>query len=108
MRGYRERPSRAGDDCSSWVTDSAGESKSFTHSEPKSGQDCAVAPSIAVHVNPGLLDRHNRDTQIEMAVDVLLKQIKREPVTVPPPPWVPAVPKQPSYPPCPVSSGTCQ
>ncbi len=72
-------------------------------------ENIGVVPSIPVHVNPGLLARHNRDTQIEAAVNVLLKEIKREPVMVPPrPSWIPAFPKQPAYPPCPVTSGTCQ
>ena len=72
-------------------------------------ENIGVVPSIPVHVNPGLLARHNEDTQIDTAVNVLLKEIKREPVIVPqPPPWTPAFPQQPSYPPCPVTSGTCQ
>ena len=72
-------------------------------------ENIGVVPSIAVHVNPGLLARHNRDTQIETAVSVLLQQIKRSPVIVPPaPPWMPAFPQQPTYPPCPVTHGTCQ
>jgi tricorn protease len=72
-------------------------------------ENIGVVPSIPVHVNPGLLARHDRDTQIETAVDVLLKEIARHPVAVPPaPPWIPAFPQQPAYPPCPVTSGTCQ
>ena len=72
-------------------------------------ENIGVVPSIPVHVNPGLLARDNRDTQIETAVRVLLKEIARHPVAVPPPPpWTPAFPQQPAYPPCPVSSGTCQ
>ncbi len=72
-------------------------------------ENIGVAPSIPVHVNPGLLARHHIDTQIETAVHVLLKEIARDPVSVPPPPpWIPAFPKQPVYPPCPVSHGTCQ
>jgi hypothetical protein len=60
-------------------------------------------------VNPGLLARDNRDTQIETAVDVLLKEIKQQPTEVPPPPaWMPAFPAQPVYPPCPVTHGSCQ
>ena len=72
-------------------------------------ENIGVVPSIPVHVNPGLLARHHVDTQIETAVHVLLKEIARHPVAVPPPPpWIPAFPKQPTYPPCPVSHGTCQ
>ncbi len=72
-------------------------------------ENIGVVPSIPVHVNPGLLAQQNRDTQIETAVHVLLKQIASEPVAVPPPPpWMPAFPKQPAYPRCPVSAGTCQ
>ena len=72
-------------------------------------ENIGVAPSIPVHVDPGLLARHDRDTQIEAAVAVLLKEIARHPVAVPPPPpWLPAFPQQPTYPPCPVSRGTCQ
>ena len=72
-------------------------------------ENIGVAPSIPVHVNPGLLARHHIDTQIETAVHVLLKEIARDPVSVPPPPpWIPAFPQQPVYPPCPVSHGTCQ
>lgn len=72
-------------------------------------ENIGVVPSIPVHVDPGLLARRNRDTQIETAVRVLLKEIARHPVAVPPPPpWIPAFPKQPTYPQCPVSSGTCQ
>lgn len=72
-------------------------------------ENIGVKPSIPVHVNPGLLARHNRDTQIETAVRVLMKEIKSHPVAVPPaPPWTPAFPDQPTYPQCPVSSGTCQ
>ncbi len=72
-------------------------------------ENIGVVPSIPVHVNPGLLAEHNRDTQIETAVNVLLKQIAHHPVAVPPPPpWMPAFPKQPAYPPCPVKAGTCQ
>ncbi len=72
-------------------------------------ENIGVVPSIPVHVNPGLLARHNQDTQIETAVKVLLREIKREPVAVPPPPpWTPAFPHQPAYPPCPVTHGTCQ
>jgi tricorn protease len=72
-------------------------------------ENIGVVPSIPVHVDPGLLAREHRDTQMETAVDVLLKEIASHPVAVPlPPPWIPAFPKQPDYPPCPVSSGTCQ
>ncbi len=72
-------------------------------------ENIGVVPSIRVHVNPGLLAKQNRDTQIETAVNVLLKQIARHPMAVPPaPPWMPAFPKQPAYPPCPVKAGTCQ
>ena len=72
-------------------------------------ENIGVVPSIPVHVSPGLLARHHIDTQIETAVHVLLKEIARHPVAVPPPPpWIPAFPKQPTYPPCPVSGGTCQ
>ena len=72
-------------------------------------ENIGVVPSIPVHVNPGLLARDHRDTQIETAVDVLLKEIASHPVEVPPPPpWTPAFPTQPTYPACPVSSGTCQ
>lgn len=72
-------------------------------------ENIGVSPSIPVHVDPGLLAREHRDTQIETAVRVLMQQIAREPVAVPPPPpWMPAFPQQPSYPPCPVSRGTCQ
>jgi tricorn protease len=72
-------------------------------------ENIGVVPSIPVHVDPGLLARQHRDTQIETAVRVLLGQIAHHPVAVPPPPpWIPAFPEQPSYPPCPVSRGTCQ
>ena len=72
-------------------------------------ENIGVVPSIPVHVDPGLLARHNRDTQIETAVDVLLKKIKRDPVLIPPaPPWTPAFPRQPTYPACPSAHGTCQ
>lgn len=72
-------------------------------------ENIGVVPSIPVNVNPGLLAQENRDTQIETAVHVLLKQIAHHPVAVPPPPpWMPAFPKQPAYPPCPVKAGTCQ
>ena len=72
-------------------------------------ENIGVVPSIPVHVNPGLLARDHVDTQIETAVHVLLKEIARHPVQVPPPPpWIPAFPKQPTYPPCPVTTGTCQ
>ncbi len=72
-------------------------------------ENIGVVPSIPVHVNPGLLARDNRDTQIETAVDVLLKEIKQHPTEVPPPPaWMPAFPAQPDYPPCPVTHGSCQ
>ncbi len=72
-------------------------------------ENIGVVPSIPVHVDPGLLAQHNRDTQIETAVKVLLKEIAQKPVKVPPaPPWMPAFPKQPAYPACPVSAGTCQ
>jgi len=72
-------------------------------------ENIGVVPSIEVHVNPGLLARDNRDTQIEKAVDVLLQEIKQHPTEVsPPPPWMPAFPVQPDYPPCPVTHGTCQ
>ncbi len=72
-------------------------------------ENIGVVPSIPVHVNPGLLAREHRDTQIETAVHVLLKEIASHPVAVPPAPaWMPAFPKQPTYPPCPVTAGTCQ
>ena len=72
-------------------------------------ENIGVVPSIPVHVNPGLLARDHADTQIETAVHVLLKEIARHPVQVPPPPpWIPAFPKQPTYPQCPVTTGTCQ
>ena len=72
-------------------------------------ENIGVVPSIPVHVNPGLLAQHDLDSQIETAVRVLLKEIARRPVVVPPPPpWMPAFPKQPAYPPCPVRAGTCQ
>ena len=72
-------------------------------------ENIGVVPSIPVHVNPGLLARDHIDTQIETAVHVLLRQIARHPVHVPPaPPWIPAFPKQPPYPACPVTTGTCQ
>jgi tricorn protease len=72
-------------------------------------ENIGVIPSIPVHVDPGLLARQNRDTQIETAVQVLLKEIAKNPVAVPPPPpWIPAFPKQPAWPPCPVKVGTCQ
>lgn len=72
-------------------------------------ENIGVVPSIAVHVNPGLLARHGEDTQLQTAVDVLLKEIQRKPVMVPPRPhWLPAFPTQPPYPTCPSSIGTCQ
>ncbi|WP_297926895.1 S41 family peptidase [Metallibacterium sp.] len=72
-------------------------------------ENIGVVPSIEVHVNPGLLARDNRDTQIEKAVAVLLQEIKQHPTEVsPPPPWMPAFPVQPDYPPCPVTHGTCR
>jgi tricorn protease len=72
-------------------------------------ENIGVVPSMPVHADPGLLAREHRDTQIEAAVHVLMKEIARSPVAVPPPPpWTPAFPKQPAYPPCPVSRGTCQ
>ncbi len=71
-------------------------------------ENIGVVPSIPVHVDPGLLARAHRDTQIEKAVDVLLQEIRQHPVQVPPaPPWMPAFPPQPAYPPCPVRTGTC-
>ena len=73
-------------------------------------ENIGVVPSIPVHVDPGMLARENRDTQIEKAVHVLLGEIARKPVQVPPPPpWMPAFPQQPAYPPCPMTgTGTCQ
>lgn len=72
-------------------------------------ENIGVRPSVPVNLNPGLLARDDRDTQIEAAVQVLLKEIARKPVALPPrPPWLPAFPRQPAYPPCPVQSGTCQ
>ncbi len=72
-------------------------------------ENIGVAPSVPVHLDTGLLAQQGRDTQIEAAVRVLLKQIASKPVSVPPPPpWMPAFPKQPAYPACPVSAGTCQ
>lgn len=72
-------------------------------------ENIGVVPSIEQHVDPGLLARAGRDTQIEKAVAVLTQEIKQQPAPVPPPPpWLPAFPTQPSYPPCPVTSGSCQ
>ena len=72
-------------------------------------ENIGVVPSIEQHVDPGLLARAGRDTQIEKAVAVLTQEIKQQPTPVPPPPpWLPAFPPQPSYPPCPVTSGSCQ
>ena len=72
-------------------------------------ENIGVKPSIPVHVNPGLLARKNRDTQIETAVHVLLRENKQLPVVVPPrPAWMLASPDQPIYPPCPVKPGPCQ
>ena len=72
-------------------------------------EDIGVVPSIPARLNPGLLAQQDVDTQIETAVHVLLQEIASNPVLLPPPPpWMPAFPKQPNYPPCPVSAGTCQ
>ena len=72
-------------------------------------ENIGVVPSIPVHVNPGLLARRGEDTQLQTAVHVLLKEIQRAPVIVPPRPhWLPAFPTQPTYPTCPSSTGTCQ
>ena len=72
-------------------------------------ENIGVVPSIEQHVDPGLLARAGRDTQIEKAVAVLTQEIKQQPTPVPPPPpWLPAFPTQPTYPPCPVTSGSCQ
>jgi tricorn protease len=72
-------------------------------------ENIGVVPSIPVHLNPGLLAMQHQDNQIQTAVHVLLKQIAQQPVAVPAKPaWMPAFPKQPAYPPCPVKSGTCQ
>lgn len=72
-------------------------------------ENIGVVPSIPVSIDPGLLARHNKDTQIQAAVNVLMKQIAaRKAVLPPPPPWHPAFPQQPDYPPCPVGKGTCQ
>ena len=72
-------------------------------------ENIGVVPSIPVHVNPGLLARRGEDTQLQTAVHVLLKEIQRAPVLVPPRPhWLPAFPTQPTYPTCPSSTGTCQ
>ena len=72
-------------------------------------ENIGVVPSIKQHLDPGLLARTGRDTQIEKAVAVLAQEIKQQPTPVPPPPpWMPAFPTQPSYPPCPVTRGSCQ
>ncbi len=72
-------------------------------------ENIGVVPSIEQHVDPGLLARTGRDTQIEKAVAVLTREIKQQPTPIPPPPpWRPAFPAQPTYPPCPVTSGSCQ
>lgn len=72
-------------------------------------ENIGVVPSIKQDVNPGLLAREGRDTQIEKAVDVLMQEVKQHPTEVPPPPaWMPAFPQQPDYPACPVESGSCQ
>lgn len=72
-------------------------------------ENIGVVPSIPVHVNPGLLARQNRDTQIEAGVHALLKEIKYKPTGVPQPPaWMPAFPAQPDYPACPTTHGSCQ
>ena len=72
-------------------------------------ENIGVVPSIEQHVDPGLLARQGRDTQIEKAVAVLTQEIKQQPTAVPPPPpWLPAFPAQPAYPPCPVTRGSCQ
>ncbi|MGC8532483.1 MAG: S41 family peptidase [Acidiphilium sp.] len=72
-------------------------------------ENIGVVPSMPVTLNPGLLARQNKDTQIQAAVKVLMTQIAAKKVTLPPPPaWHPAFPQQPAYPPCPVTTGTCQ
>ncbi|NNM62469.1 MAG: hypothetical protein HKM03_09890 [Steroidobacteraceae bacterium] len=72
-------------------------------------ENIGVVPSIKRHVDPGLLARAGRDTQIEKAVAVLMREIKRQPTHVPPPPpWMPAFPAQPGYSPCPVAHGSCR
>ena len=69
-------------------------------------ENIGVHPDITVHDEPGQLNA-GKDAQIDTAVKVLMKKIATAPRRLPPhPPWLPAFPAQPHYPPCPAPT-TC-
>lgn len=64
-------------------------------------ENIGVEPNIHVMDSFGALNK-GQDLQLKTAVKYLMKEIKRHPKSLPPPPpWTPFFPPQPAYPKCP-------
>lgn len=69
-------------------------------------ENVGVKPDVEVDDPPGAVIA-DKDPQLETAVQMLMKKIKSHPRKLPKqPPWLPAWPSQPNYPPCPADK-TC-